>query len=305
MTPAQLSRTVLLSLRGVVGDVGLRGVELPERVVVESPPRRGGGDYGTGVVLQLARHLRPGSAPGGATATPPGPLDLARRLGARLESLPGVARTDVAGAGFVNVTLNASGRAALVRELARPAHPSSPADAPARDAARWAAATADGPRASVGALLVRTADSPLFRVQYAHSRARAVLRGADALGVRPEAGADGHAYAAPAERALLALLADHDRLAAAARTPAAPRTSPTLRKVPASAPRADAAPRLARHLVAVADAFLDLRDTCPPLPQGDQKPGAAHRARTALAEAAGSVLAGGLAQLGVTAPAHL
>lgn len=40
-------------------------------------------------------------------------------------------------------------------------------------------------------------------------------------------------------------------------------------------------------------------------PLGDEKPSAAHRARLALAEAAGTVLAGGLTLLGIDAPEHL
>ncbi|WP_439959871.1 DALR anticodon-binding domain-containing protein, partial [Streptomyces griseorubiginosus] len=41
------------------------------------------------------------------------------------------------------------------------------------------------------------------------------------------------------------------------------------------------------------------------LPRGAEKPSAAHRARLALAEAAGAVLAGGLSLLGIDAPQHL
>ena len=80
-------------------------------------------------------------------------------------------------------------------------------------------------------------------------------------------------------------LADHPRVLAAA----APHRAPD---------------RLARHLVAVADAFLAFQDTAS-LPSGDEKPSAAHRARLALAEAAGTVLAGGLSLLGISAPEHL
>ena len=55
--------------------------------------------------------------------------------------------------------------------------------------------------------------------------------------------------------------------------------------------------------VAVADATLALLPAT--LPLGDEKPSAAHRARLALAEAAGAVLAGGLSLLGIDAPEHL
>ncbi|MCZ9341604.1 DALR anticodon-binding domain-containing protein, partial [Streptomyces sp. TRM76130] len=61
--------------------------------------------------------------------------------------------------------------------------------------------------------------------------------------------------------------------------------------------------RLARHLVTVADAALPLLPAV--LPVGDEKPSAAHRARLALAAAAGAVLAGGLSLLGIDAPDHL
>uniref|UniRef100_UPI000AA16FEB DALR anticodon-binding domain-containing protein n=1 Tax=Streptomyces acidiscabies TaxID=42234 RepID=UPI000AA16FEB len=61
--------------------------------------------------------------------------------------------------------------------------------------------------------------------------------------------------------------------------------------------------RLTHHLVAIADTLLPLLPEV--LPQGDEKPEATHRTRLALAEAAGTVLAGGLSLLGIEAPEHL
>ncbi|SEC34627.1 ArgS-related anticodon-binding protein NrtL [Streptomyces sp. KS_5] len=93
-------------------------------------------------------------------------------------------------------------------------------------------------------------------------------------------------------------------------TPADPFTPHPLQTALADHPRvlaqaaAHRAPdRLARHLVAVADAVLPLLAVV--LPRGAEKPSAAHRARLALAEAAGAVLAGGLSLLGIDAPEHL
>lgn len=80
-------------------------------------------------------------------------------------------------------------------------------------------------------------------------------------------------------------------------TPSPP--TPTL----ATAARHRAPDRLARHLVVTADAVLGIQHAV--LPLGDEKPSAAHRARLALAEAAGTVLAGGLSLLGIDAPEHL
>ncbi len=256
MTPAQLSRTV----RSAVMDG-----TAPGHAVIESPPRRGGADYATAAALQWAARL--GRAP----------LDVARELCERVAREPGVDRAEVVGGGYVHVTLDGCGRTALVRALAATEHVVGDDD-PATDIVRWADVSGERPEA----LLRRTEGSSLFRVQYGHARARAVVRQARDLGCMPEAGAGGYAYAAPEERALLAVLADTDRVRG----------------------QGDEA-RLARHLDGVAGALTDAVEACPPLPVGAEKPGAVHRARTALAEAAGAVLAGGLTQLGVTAPARL
>ncbi|MFF4329527.1 ArgS-related anticodon-binding protein NrtL [Streptomyces sp. NPDC001591] len=88
----------------------------------------------------------------------------------------------------------------------------------------------------------------------------------------------------PAGPALLRALADHPLVLEAAAHHRAPE-------------------RLARQLLVVADAVLDFQHHV--LPLGDEKPSAAHRARLALAEAAGAVLAGGLALLGIDAPDSL
>ncbi|MEU2716890.1 ArgS-related anticodon-binding protein NrtL [Streptomyces sp. NPDC007205] len=90
--------------------------------------------------------------------------------------------------------------------------------------------------------------------------------------------------ATPDTRRLLTSLADHPRILTAAATHRAP-------------------DRLARHLVTLADAVLPFLPSV--LPCGEEKPSAAHRARLALAEAAGTVLAGGLSLLGIDAPEHL
>ncbi|WP_097911074.1 ArgS-related anticodon-binding protein NrtL [Streptomyces sp. b84] len=152
------------------------------------------------------------------------------------------------------------------------------------DAARWGLLRPAGhDRAALGPeLLVQGEASPLFRVRYAHARTRALTRGAALLGFTA-----GHA--APydgAARPLLDLIADHPGVLLAGARHRAP-------------------DRVARQLEAVAHAFFDFHDSCPPLPAGDEKPSAAHRARLALAEAAGTVLAGGLSLLGIRAPEHL
>ncbi|MCZ4603456.1 DALR anticodon-binding domain-containing protein [Streptomyces sp. Lzd4kr] len=167
-----------------------------------------------------------------------------------------------------------------------------------RDAARWALlhpAEHDRPRVT-DEHLVQRESNPLFRVRYAYARTRALSRNAADLGfsaepgsVEPSAGqfTDQFASQPPAPltpHPLQTALADHPRVLAQAAAHRAP-------------------DRLARHLVAVADAVLPLLAVV--LPRGAEKPSAAHRARLALAEAAGAVLAGGLSLLGIDAPEHL
>ncbi|MEW2129640.1 ArgS-related anticodon-binding protein NrtL [Streptomyces sp. NPDC005435] len=173
------------------------------------------------------------------------------------------------------------------------------------DAAQWALlhpAAHDRPRISADHLVQRESN-PLFRVRYAHARVRSLSRAAHLLGFTAEPGDTGDtgntgdtgdtgntgdpaAQTAQhtAQDTLLTALAAHPRVLTAAATHRAP-------------------DRLARHLVTVADALFPLLPGV--LPLGEEKPEAAHRARLALAEAAGTVLAGGLSLLGIDAPEHL
>ncbi|MFD9241844.1 ArgS-related anticodon-binding protein NrtL [Streptomyces sp. NPDC059556] len=148
------------------------------------------------------------------------------------------------------------------------------------DAARWALLRAapqdrplDGPP-----LLVQHERNPLFRVRYAHSRVRRLLDNAAQLGFGPSYETPVHAPE------LLGVLGDHP-------------------VVLLTAARHRAPDRVARHLEATADALLAFQHTV--LPLGDEKPSAAHRSRLALAEAAGTVLAGGLSVLGISAPERI
>ncbi|MEU6388557.1 ArgS-related anticodon-binding protein NrtL [Streptomyces sp. NPDC046939] len=200
-----------------------------------------------------------------------------------------------------------------------------------RDAGRWALlhpAPHDHPDLSENgaAHLAQRESNPLFRVRYAHARTHALTRNAADLGF-----ASALADSSGGQGILATALADssgrQDILAAAlTRNPAdlhssaepssAPTNHPYLLtlltpltdhpRILLSAARHRAPDRLARHLVVLADAFLSDPDVyARALPLGEEKPSAAHRARLALAEAVGTVLAGGLSLLGIDAPAHL
>ncbi|MGI5470888.1 hypothetical protein [Streptomyces sp. CA-132043] len=107
MTPAELSRTVLRSVRGAVEarELVLAEGALPERVEVAPPPHDGCGDYATNVALRLAK------------AAGARPREVAGVVAKRLARVPGIAAVDVAGPGFLNITLGDDAPAALVRDV--------------------------------------------------------------------------------------------------------------------------------------------------------------------------------------------
>ncbi|MFE9636216.1 ArgS-related anticodon-binding protein NrtL [Streptomyces sp. NPDC006463] len=316
MKPADLPRTVVRAVRCAVEDGELAiGAAVPERVVVERTRPGGVGEYASPVAFQVAKGARMR------------PVDVADVLARRLGAEAGIERVEVTGPGFINFVLpplsaplivqGVRGVAAVgfprldpapaglrervvheaVARLVHDAECAVPHVAPVpnaapvakrdgdviarfgADAARWAMLTVparETPEFS-GLLLVQGEESEFFRVRYAVTRSRALLRNAEQLGFGPVVGE----VDAPA---LLRVLADHPLVLEAAAHHRAPE-------------------RLTRHLVELADALLDFQYRV--LPQGDEKPLAAHRARLALAEAAGTVLAGGLALLGIDAPTRL
>ncbi|EFL17646.1 ArgS-related anticodon-binding protein NrtL [Streptomyces sp. C] len=316
MIPADLSRAVVQAVRRAV-EGGELAAGVPERVVVERTRPGGVGEYASPVALQVAKSARLE------------PREVARVLAGRLlADEPGILGVEITGPGFLNFSLAPLSAAALVREVrvrgtrygyAPGAEPRGsvvraavrriqesqgvpdgpvPRVAPVArrdgdvvaaygaDAAAWAmlCVPARETPSFAPALLVQDESSEFFRVRYAHARARALGINAGDLGfvsepaepAGPGDDADGHG--------LLRLLGEYPLVLEAAAHHQAPE-------------------RLTRHLVAVADALLDFQHQV--LPKGDEKPSAAHRARLALAEAAGTVLAGGLALLGIDAPDFL
>ncbi|MFD7893560.1 ArgS-related anticodon-binding protein NrtL [Streptomyces sp. NPDC059743] len=165
-------------------------------------------------------------------------------------------------------------------------------------------------------LLVQRESNALFRVRYAYARARALVRNAAHLGIpsgipSQYTDLDAHSDAYDTESPGRDSAAQATKQATTQPTAQVTVTSAlftALGNHPAvleAAARLRAPDRLARHLEHTAEAFLRFQEICRPLPLGDEKPSAAHRSRTALAEAAGAVLAGGLSLLGIDAPEHL
>jgi arginyl-tRNA synthetase len=78
---------------------------VPAHVVVERPRNRDHGDYATNVALQLAK--KAGISP----------RDLAELIAARLRKFDGVAAVDIAGPGFLNITVSVAAQGELARTI--------------------------------------------------------------------------------------------------------------------------------------------------------------------------------------------
>ena len=78
---------------------------LPETIALERPKNRDHGDYATSIALQLAK-------PSGKN-----PREVATILQSNLAVIPEIARVDIAGPGFLNITLNRASQAELVRTI--------------------------------------------------------------------------------------------------------------------------------------------------------------------------------------------
>jgi arginyl-tRNA synthetase len=92
VTPEQLQTVVRTAVAGAV-DRRVLAVEVPDEVVVERPKNREHGDYATNVALRLAK----------AAGKPP--RAVAELLAEELRAQPGIASVDIAGPGFLNITL--------------------------------------------------------------------------------------------------------------------------------------------------------------------------------------------------------
>jgi arginyl-tRNA synthetase len=92
VTPEQLRDVVRTAVSGAV-ERGTLAVEVPEDVVVERPKNRAHGDYATNIAMRLAK-----------TAGIP-PRAVAEALAEELRAQPSIAGVDVAGPGFLNITL--------------------------------------------------------------------------------------------------------------------------------------------------------------------------------------------------------
>jgi arginyl-tRNA synthetase len=104
VTPEELAAAIRTALTEAVA-AGDLVVDVPADVRVERPRNREHGDWSTNVALQLAK----------GAGMPP--RDLATSLAERLGRVDGVKAVDVAGPGFLNITLDAASAGELARAI--------------------------------------------------------------------------------------------------------------------------------------------------------------------------------------------
>jgi arginyl-tRNA synthetase len=106
VTPEQLSSVIVDAVDSLASTRRLTLPDgVPGSVVVERPKNKEHGDYATNVALQLAKKA----------GMPP--RDLAGLLAEELRAADGVARVDVAGPGFLNITVDAGAQGVVAAQI--------------------------------------------------------------------------------------------------------------------------------------------------------------------------------------------
>ena len=111
MTPEQLSETIVDALAALVADGAITLPDgVPTQVTVERPRQKGHGDYATNVALQLAKSVQVG---GQGT----NPRAFAELVAGRLRASDGIGDVEVAGPGFLNISVEASAQGQVAADI--------------------------------------------------------------------------------------------------------------------------------------------------------------------------------------------
>ncbi|MGO4255305.1 arginine--tRNA ligase [Marmoricola sp. RAF53] len=106
MNPEQLSTTVVDVLTALVDSGELTLPDgVPDTVTIERPRQKGHGDYATNVALQLAK------------VAGTNPRALGELLAARLREADGISAVEIAGPGFLNITVEAGAQGQVAAEV--------------------------------------------------------------------------------------------------------------------------------------------------------------------------------------------
>lgn len=105
MTPADIAASILRILASLQASGSLTAGELPTEVTVERPKNRDHGDWATNVAMQWGAKLAAN------------PREFANILATELAKEPGVEKVDVAGPGFINITLSAAAAGEIAKQI--------------------------------------------------------------------------------------------------------------------------------------------------------------------------------------------
>ncbi|HEU5129518.1 MAG TPA: arginine--tRNA ligase [Glycomyces sp.] len=105
MTPETLAEKVLSATRAVFAELGLDAAALPAETAVERPRNPEHGDYASTIALQVAKKAGTN------------PRALAQGVADALAATDGVARVDIAGPGFLNITLDTGAAGAVAEQI--------------------------------------------------------------------------------------------------------------------------------------------------------------------------------------------
>ena len=105
MTPADLSKKILELLQNMQQQGKLAQVEIPTEVLVERPKNRDHGDWASNIAMQSAAKFGMN------------PREFATLLAEELGQVSGIEKVDVAGPGFINITLSAAAAGELAKQI--------------------------------------------------------------------------------------------------------------------------------------------------------------------------------------------
>ncbi len=105
MTPADLSAAIIRAIAAIQANGQLAAGELPSEVVVERPKNRDHGDWSTNVAMQLAPKF-------GLN-----PRAFAELIIGELKSISGVEKVDIAGPGFINLSVSAASVGSIAKVI--------------------------------------------------------------------------------------------------------------------------------------------------------------------------------------------
>jgi arginyl-tRNA synthetase len=105
LTPADLSAAIVRILAALQSSGKLGAGELPAEVVVERPKNRDHGDWATNVAMQFAGKFGMN------------PRAFAELLAAELSNLDGISKVDIAGPGFINISVSAAAAGELAKAI--------------------------------------------------------------------------------------------------------------------------------------------------------------------------------------------